>query len=601
MKSLVSKGWLPPLLLLMSIAIGAGLRFTQLAGKSPWTDEFATLVFSLGNSFKTVPLNEAIPLNLLMQPLQPDPAAGASAVLRHLFAEDHHPPLYFVLVHWWMQLFPQSGYVSLWAARSLPALFGVISIPALYGLSWLAFRSQLVAQLAAALMAVSPYGIFLAQEARHYTLAVLWVIASLCCLVVAAQHLQRRRPLPMWIVLSWVVVNSLGIATHYFFTLTLCAEIIVLLVLWWRQRREMGSEGAREQGSRGAGEQIYSNVPASKYPVKRNSHRQSSWWRIYAAVAGTVVGGLIWFPVLQSSYDPQMTAWIQSSDRNFLEWLNPLFQSLAAWITMLALLPVEAASLPVVIVSGALMIAFFVWAIPLLYRGIRVQLQQPSTRLGVGVLGGFILGAIAIFFAITYFLGTDLTRGARYNFVYFPGVIAVLGASLAVSWKATHSQLTWGLNGKKAIALIGFVGLLSGITVVSNLGYQKYYRPDLLVSVMQRASSHPVLIATTHNTLVQTGEIMGIAWELQHAANAQKALLNPQFLLAHQKQGRCEETNCPAVAILQDTLAQLPRPLDLWLVNFKAPVVEAPNCFAEEASILKTPVDGYDYQLYRCL
>jgi len=101
----------------------------------------------------------------------------------------NHPPLYcsrsLVDAGW---LTPSDkrrygAYVSVWAARSLPALLGA-SIPAVYGLSRLAFRSPLVSQLAAAMMAVSP-GIFLAQEARHYTLA-FWVIASLSCLVIAA-------------------------------------------------------------------------------------------------------------------------------------------------------------------------------------------------------------------------------------------------------------------------------------------------------------------------------------------------------------------------------------------------------------------------------
>ncbi|MBD0345448.1 MAG: glycosyltransferase family 39 protein, partial [Coleofasciculus sp. Co-bin14] len=171
LKTFLSSRWLHPLLLLVWIAIGAVLRFTQLTGKPPWTDEFATLVFSLGNSFQPVPIDRAISLETLLQPLRLNPTAGAPTVLHHLLTEDHHPPLYFLLAHWWMQLVPTSGeYVSLWAARSLPAVFGVVSIPAAYGLGFLAFHSRLVAQLAAAMIAVSPYGIFLSQEARHYTL-----------------------------------------------------------------------------------------------------------------------------------------------------------------------------------------------------------------------------------------------------------------------------------------------------------------------------------------------------------------------------------------------------------------------------------------------
>ncbi len=123
------------LLLLLWSAIGIGLRFTHLASKSPWTDEFSTLVFSLGNSFRTVALDRAIALDTLLQPLQANSALGASEVVQTLLSETNHPPLYFVLAHWWMDLFPSdNGLVSLWVARSFPALLGAASIPAIFGL-----------------------------------------------------------------------------------------------------------------------------------------------------------------------------------------------------------------------------------------------------------------------------------------------------------------------------------------------------------------------------------------------------------------------------------------------------------------------------------
>ncbi|NEQ24187.1 MAG: hypothetical protein F6K28_34710 [Microcoleus sp. SIO2G3] len=277
------------------------------------------------------------------------------------------------------------------------------------------------------------------------------------------------------------------------------------------------------------------------------------------------------------------------------------------------------------------MIGFFLWVVPILYRGINGLLEQPDTRLATGTLGGFVLGAIALFFGITYFLGTDLTRGARYNFVYFPAVIVLVGAILSLNWTtsdtldlkqsaATKTPLSqnpkptspstpyfsrFRTRGKLAVAIIWIMGLLSGVTVVNNLGYQKYYRPDLLVPMLQKASSAPVLIATTHNTLVQTGEIMGIAWEFQHVDNSQESVLKPQFLLAHQDQEQCvslQESDCRAFTTLQQTLSQLPRPLDLWLVNFKASVEQdLSNCFAEETTQYQSSVDGYQTQLFHCL
>ena len=233
LKAFTHKSWFHFVLLMAWLAIGTALRFTNLTAKSPWADEFATLVFSLGNSFDTVPLDRAISLDTLLMPLQPRPNADIAAVFHNLMTESTHPPVYFILNHLWMQLFSsENGLASLWAARSLSAILGAISIPAIFGLGWLAFRSRLVAQIAAATIAVSPYGIYQAQEARHYTLAILLIIASLSCLVIATRAIHNKTPFPIWVGLIWVVVNSLGIAVHYFFAIALCAEALVLLRFW---------------------------------------------------------------------------------------------------------------------------------------------------------------------------------------------------------------------------------------------------------------------------------------------------------------------------------------------------------------------------------
>ncbi|GET37358.1 glycosyltransferase family 39 protein [Microseira wollei] len=606
------------LLLLLWIAIGIALRFTHLASKSPWTDEFSTLVFSLGNSFRTVPLDRAIDLDTLLQPLQTNSALGAREVVQSLLSETNHPPLYFVLAHWWMDMFPSDdGLVSLWVARSFPALLGAASIPAIFGLGVLAFRSPLVGHIAAAMMAVSPYGIFLAQEARHYTLAILWVIASLCCLIIAVKNIQQQKPISIWIALIWVAINTLGIATHYFFALTLCAEAIVL-IMWGigqtgviavcrRMRYTFVCVAAalmlplRKRSLKAVLHSLairckFILSPASLYACTRAIFLKH-WWRIYAVVAATLAGGAIWLPLMQHGYDSKLTEWIKNSDRMGIEWIAPIFQAIAAWVTMLSLLPVESSQLPIIIASGLGMIVFFIWALPILVRGLKVRMQQPGNRIGIQVLGGFIVSAIAIFFIITYGLGIDLTRGARYNFVYFPAVIVLVGASLAVSWRQStleKSAYTPSLRGKKAVALIWLMGLVSGLTVVCNLGYQKYYRPDLLVSLIQQQSQIPALIATTHKTHVQTGELMGIAWEFKRKLGQIAGI--PQFLLAHQEY----KGSRTATVTLQKTLSKMPRPLNLWLVNFHAPVeLSAQNCLADSQA--KPSVDGYEYKLYHCL
>ncbi|WP_414564471.1 MULTISPECIES: phospholipid carrier-dependent glycosyltransferase [unclassified Anabaena] len=562
-RSTVSARWFHPVLLLFWLIIGIGLRFHNLTAKPPWTDEFATLVFSLGNSFLPVPLDQAIAPDILLQPLLINPAAGIGDVIHNLLIEDHHPPFYFVLVHLWMRLFPnQEGLVSLFAARSFPALLGALSIPCAYLLGKLAFRSPVVGQLSAAMMAVSPYGIFLAQEARHYTLAVIWVMASLTCLIIAIRHLQNRILLPLWLIIAWVGVNALGIATHYFFVLTLGAEALVLIFVAWQQ---------------------YTHAKSLLF-------LSPLWWRIYFIAAGTAVAGVVWLPgLLQNRYSSSMTEWIKT-ERVGLDLISPIFQALAAWITMISLLPVEAPQLTVVIASGLVMLIFFIWAVPILIRGIKLRLQQPETRSITQVFAGVVLGAIAFFFFFTYVLGIDLTRGARYNFVYFPAVIVLLGAILAVCIQNPKIG-KWGITGKQAVILIWVMGLMSAITVTSNLGYRKYYRPDLLVPLIQQNSPLPLLIATTHKSLVQTGEMMGIARELEFSGSQ----ANIQFLLAHQEQDFSKSTKS-----LENTLNGIPRPFDLWLVNFHVPIAqEVEKCLPDTQAL--PAVNGYEYKLYHCI
>lgn len=578
--------WRHILLLLFWIGLGLCLRFTNLAAKPLWTDEFSTIVFSLGNSFLTVPIDQAISTNVLLQPLQPVPGTGVRAVIEHLFQESNHPPLYFVLSHFWLQLFPTdaNGLVSAWNARSLPALIGTASIPVTFLLGWRAFRSRVAAQMAAALMAVSPFGIYLAQEARHYTLPILEILLSLCCLMVAARMLRDRILLPIWLCLSWILINGLGIATHYFFTFTLGAEAIVIaalgLVQSWQER-------------------------GIWYPSVH-------WRRIWIVGIGTAAAGLMWWPVLQNIQEGELTRWIYQGDRSGLAWLDPIGQAVAGWITMLYLLPIQAESQIVVTLSGIVLVLLVVWTIPKLYRGLKVQYLHRDTRLGVLGLSVFVVGAIALFFSITYFFAADVTSAFRYNFVYFPGAITLIGAGLASSWDVAV-QIAQSpaisipsallnllrVSNRKTLVVIWLLSLAGAVTVLTNLGYQKTHRPDVVAdAIHQQAEREPqaaTLVAIPHQTHGQTGRLMGIALELQRQAPS----IDPLFLLAHDSQNPRS-----VITSLRRALNQMPRPLDLWLINFQDILQESLNSMLEqqtcEPESKVKEVNGYRYRLYHC-
>ena len=273
------------LLLGLWLMIGMSLRFANLDAKPASSIEIATLGFSLGQGFAEIPLDRIVDIATLLSPLKFDSALDYLDVFNRLMGESTHPPLYFWLTHWWLKLFADDGQlVSLTVGRSLSAIFGGLAIPAIFGLSWVAFRSRLIAHLAAALMAVSPYGIYLAQEARHYTLTILWIIASLTCLAIATRYIEKRTRLPIGLGCLWVVINALGMATHYFFALALGAEALVVVGLcFWDFKRELA----------------------------RFSF--SYWWGIIAVGMGTLVSCLVWLPVASGISSNELTDWIQTS------------------------------------------------------------------------------------------------------------------------------------------------------------------------------------------------------------------------------------------------------------------------------------------------
>ena len=545
-------------LLLLWIVIGFILRVTNLELKPPWSDEWATLVFGLGNSFRTIPLNKIISLDSFLSPLRLNENNTITDVVNNLLTESTHPPLYFILTHWWLKIFGNNGeLVSIWLGRLLSALFGVLSIPAIFSLSLLLFRSIIIAHFTAILITVSPWHIYLSQEARHYTLAMLWIMASLGCLNYAITYIKKQQNIPFIIIIAWIIINTCGVATHYFFGLTLVAETLVLLVYWLQDLLK-----------------------------EKSNLLKPSWQRIYLAIIGTFIGSSVWFFTWRSIPDNQLTSWI-FTDNSWLEFYQPIGRILLWLITMFGLLPVEGVSDTVAIISGAIILLILGWIFPKLIRGFKAY----SNNLQFHIISKFIVSAIALILVIVYISGADLTLSARFQFIYFPGVILLVGAILGYLWQKKQA--------KKTIIAFLILGLCGGLTIINNYGFQKVERPDLIIPIILKANSNiakptPVIIATHHKTHGQTGEIMSIAWQLQELSKQNKLSFQPQFLLAHQigKDGTTSNQ------ILQEKISNLSAPFQLWLINFSVPSLSEYNCLADDQ--YRGAVTGYKYNLYNC-
>ncbi len=556
-----------PLLLWIWLSLGTALRLFNLQAKPPWTDEFATLMFSRGDHYSNIPLNQSISPETLLAPLKGYPDAGLAEVAAATIQYDNHPPLYFMVLNLWQRLFPldQSGYISIGAARLLSVILGVLGIWGLYWVAKQTFQSEAIAQLSAAMMALSPFGIYLSQEARQYTLIVLFVIASLGFSLRAVQLLfQNKTPAPVAIS-GWILLHCVGLLVHYFFVLTIAAEVIAL---------------------------VWLTVQTKYLPNK------AQWLSGLGCLVGVGIFGLIWFTqVLPDSYGSTMTDWIRLDGDRLLDWLSPIVLLPLTVMTMLMLLPLTIDFIPITIVVVVTLFFLSIHIISLWWQGLQLQALKTNYRVSIGFLTRYVLSSWGIFALLTYGFGISITRGARYSFIYFPALILLMAVGLSYFWQKQqilflNNQTPLHLpgisltSGSRAVVSILAVMMLGSLMVLGNWGYQKPYRPDQFVTQLMQQEKVPTLIVTPHKSIVQTGEMIGIAWEMY-----QRSLIDPvQFILVSQI-----EDSPSITSELKRILAQQNTSFSLWAVNF-GELLNIPRCKRSD----KVWVRGYYTEVYRC-
>jgi len=102
---------------------------------------------------------------------------------------DQHPPLYYLLLHYWIALKGDTAYY----ARLLSALIGTATIPVMY-LIGKRLSGIIVGLAAAALLALSPFNVYFAQETRMYTLLAFNAAVAIYALVRLLTDPRAARP-----------------------------------------------------------------------------------------------------------------------------------------------------------------------------------------------------------------------------------------------------------------------------------------------------------------------------------------------------------------------------------------------------------------------
>ncbi|MEB3231859.1 MAG: glycosyltransferase family 39 protein, partial [Leptolyngbyaceae bacterium] len=299
-------------LLALSLAVAIALRFWHLGTKPLWLDEVIGALFSLGRGLDAVPLTTVFPVTQLADIFAFQPGQSCAQITHAVATESVHPPLFFCLQYRWLAVWlpllstgmGEAGTHILasphwiWVLRSLPALFGIGCVAGVYGLARL-MVSPATGLIAAALMAVSPFAVYLSQEARHYTLPMLWTILALIGLGLMQRRIVSDRPLPWWLLFGWSLINSLGLYTHYFFLLDFTAQGMALGA--WLGWRRLGAGGA--------------NTP------KRFRQYVS---QLSLGITISMVSYLPWLPTLLQHINRPETDWLKPYKPDWSDRLAPL-------------------------------------------------------------------------------------------------------------------------------------------------------------------------------------------------------------------------------------------------------------------------------------
>ncbi|MEE8162502.1 MAG: glycosyltransferase family 39 protein [Anaerolineae bacterium] len=200
------------------IILAFALRIYRLDHQSIWYDEGVSIYFA----------NQSLK----------DLIAGVST--------DNHPPLHFFTLHFWLKLAGQSEF----SVRFLSLISGVLSVPLLFKLGRELFN-QRVGLLAAFLLSISPFHVWFSQEGRMYTLAALLGLVSVYTFVLLfrkgaskaprSTRLLRLSSVQGYLWLSYVVIGTLGLYTHYYVAFVILFENTAFLAQWVL-RRTRGSK-----------------------------------------------------------------------------------------------------------------------------------------------------------------------------------------------------------------------------------------------------------------------------------------------------------------------------------------------------------------------
>jgi len=449
------------------MALGTVLRFWDIAKSSIWHDEG---------------------FSLMLAPMSPGQIIARTG-------RDVHPPLYYLVLHYWMLVFGRSET----AVRGLSAVFLIAAIP----LAHLLIRrlwSEPAGRLAALFVACGPFLIRYSQETRMYGMVAFLLLAGTYLLVRALEASSWK----WWA--AYTLVMSAAMYTHYYTVFMFIVHGLYLLAQSWRGTGH-GLRNGRWWASVAASILLFAPWLPTAYG--QFTRVQASFW-IPPVNIGTVPSTMYQFLLYGPVNAPSPTgkiglglAFVAFVVGLVVAWLRLRQHRLSLWLLGCYFLvgPVLVFVLsfrrPIYVdryfvfaaIGFACLLAVLVVSLP------RRWLQVVAT-LGIVVLAGIgiqnvhatsnhQMRAIGAYVTSHYRPGDEILSGEIYTFFDFSyynhtGAIVHLWSTNGVNGY-NESSLIYDRASQIVVEQLSTIHPRSGnLWVVGEPGYQKYYDPKVI-------------------------------------------------------------------------------------------------------------------------
>ena len=461
---LKSRPWAVALALAAVIVIAAILRAYRLDAQSFWYDE--------GNSARIAERS----LQLIIE--------GA--------AGDIHPPLYYIVLHYWRAVFGESEA----ALRGLSVVCGV----GLVGFAYLIGKALFSARtgvIAAVLVAASPFAVYYSQEARMYGLLALeaavstWALLQIVDFGLTIDDSRNQSSIVNLksTILLFVLATAAGLYTHYAYPFVMIAQG-VCVVIW-----------------------LAAQMAAKPRPALRPV------WVTLALYAGMNVAAIVLFlPWLPTALH-QITSWtVTPQDYP----LGPALLDGYRWIAVGRTLPLAEATLPMLVLGALALIGLWpfrddshtsagrsvswlpaLWMLLMavlpfaLLFALKLYRESYLKFLLVAVAPLSVLAARGIAGLSTAWLRGETSRAARLvSIAVATGLTGVMVATLWPSLNNLYNNPAYARDDYRGIARLVQSGAMPGDAVLFNAPNQwevftYYHRPERELAPAIALTYHP--------------------------------------------------------------------------------------------------------------